>query len=215
MRSVLRATATALVFTTASSALAQSGPRGARHDFAAERLVAPPTDHWPTNGGNLYNQRYSPLNQINAANVARAQRRMARALARVGCRAEIFGRGATRRARRRRVREHGCERRVRAVDRQRRDSLAVRGESLGGSAVGLLRLEQSRCGRERRQGLHGPARRQARGARSQDRRARLDDSGRAHRGEFLDHAGARLLRRHGHHGFCRRRSRHARPRQSL
>jgi alcohol dehydrogenase (cytochrome c) len=33
-------------------------------------LVAPPTDHWPTNGGNLYNQRYSPLNQINTANVA-------------------------------------------------------------------------------------------------------------------------------------------------
>ena len=31
----------------------QSGPP----DFAAERLVAPPTDSWPTNGGNLYNQR--------------------------------------------------------------------------------------------------------------------------------------------------------------
>jgi alcohol dehydrogenase (cytochrome c) len=46
--------------------VAQSGP----HDFAAERLVAPPTDSWPTNGGNLYNQRYSPLNQIDASNVA-------------------------------------------------------------------------------------------------------------------------------------------------
>jgi quinohemoprotein ethanol dehydrogenase len=61
----------ALVATTALSTqvAAQSGPRATRHDFAADRLVAPPTEHWPTNGGNLYNQRYSPLNQINAANV--------------------------------------------------------------------------------------------------------------------------------------------------
>jgi len=39
-------------------------------DFSAERLVAPPTDSWPTNGGNLYNQRYSPLSEIDAGNVA-------------------------------------------------------------------------------------------------------------------------------------------------
>jgi alcohol dehydrogenase (cytochrome c) len=31
--------------------------------------VKPPTDHWPTNGGNLFNQRYSPLSQINRSNV--------------------------------------------------------------------------------------------------------------------------------------------------
>ena len=42
----------------AQHAGAQPGPRGAaRHAFGAERLVAPPTDGWPTNGGNLYNQR--------------------------------------------------------------------------------------------------------------------------------------------------------------
>jgi alcohol dehydrogenase (cytochrome c) len=46
---------------------AQSGPA----DFSAQRLVAPPTDSWPTNGGNLYNQRYSPLTEIDASNVAR------------------------------------------------------------------------------------------------------------------------------------------------
>src|SRR5688572_18880918 len=46
--------------------IAQSGP----HDCAAERLVTPPTDSWPTNGGNLYNQRYSPLRQIDTGNVA-------------------------------------------------------------------------------------------------------------------------------------------------
>jgi alcohol dehydrogenase (cytochrome c) len=46
--------------------VAQSGPQ----DFSAERLVAPPTDAWPTNGGNLYNQRYSPLDRIDTSNVA-------------------------------------------------------------------------------------------------------------------------------------------------
>src|SRR5207249_11720297 len=39
-------------------------------DFSAARLTAPPTASWPTNGGNLYNQRYSPLAAINRANVA-------------------------------------------------------------------------------------------------------------------------------------------------
>ena len=38
------------------------------HDDAA--LVAPPVDSWPTNGGNWYNQRYSPLTAINRDNVA-------------------------------------------------------------------------------------------------------------------------------------------------
>jgi alcohol dehydrogenase (cytochrome c) len=37
--------------------------------FSAARLTAVPTTKWPTNGGNLYNQRYSPLTAINRANV--------------------------------------------------------------------------------------------------------------------------------------------------
>jgi alcohol dehydrogenase (cytochrome c) len=32
-------------------------------------LVAPPTTSWPTNGGDLYNRRYSPLTQITRDNV--------------------------------------------------------------------------------------------------------------------------------------------------
>jgi alcohol dehydrogenase (cytochrome c) len=72
MRSVSRATPIALVVATAISTqlFAQSGPRSTRRDFTANQLVAPPTENWPTNGGNLYNQRYSPLNQINTTNVA-------------------------------------------------------------------------------------------------------------------------------------------------
>ncbi len=38
--------------------------------FAGSALVEHPTTNWPTNGGNLYNQRYSPLTQINRDNVA-------------------------------------------------------------------------------------------------------------------------------------------------
>jgi alcohol dehydrogenase (cytochrome c) len=38
--------------------------------FTAEQLTAAPTDGWITNGGNLYNQRYSPLTRINRDNVA-------------------------------------------------------------------------------------------------------------------------------------------------
>jgi quinohemoprotein ethanol dehydrogenase len=40
------------------------------HDFSAKALTAAPTAGWPTNGGNLYNQRYSPLKAINRDNVA-------------------------------------------------------------------------------------------------------------------------------------------------
>ena len=32
-------------------------------------LVAAPTDAWPTNGGSFYNQRWSPLAEINRDNV--------------------------------------------------------------------------------------------------------------------------------------------------
>ena len=38
--------------------------------FRAGELQAAPTKGWLTNGGNLYNQRYSPLDQINTETVA-------------------------------------------------------------------------------------------------------------------------------------------------
>ncbi|HVY65307.1 MAG TPA: PQQ-binding-like beta-propeller repeat protein [Gammaproteobacteria bacterium] len=38
--------------------------------FTAKQLTAPAGDHWITNGGNIYNQRYSTLALINKGNVA-------------------------------------------------------------------------------------------------------------------------------------------------
>ncbi|MGD8324126.1 MAG: PQQ-binding-like beta-propeller repeat protein, partial [Gammaproteobacteria bacterium] len=40
-------------------------------NFSGDDLVAAPRSAWPTNGGDWYNRRYSPLSQINRANVAR------------------------------------------------------------------------------------------------------------------------------------------------
>src|SRR4051812_29811005 len=67
MRLVTSAAACACVGTLLMAAIsAQSG----RSDFSASALSAPPTGAWPTNGGNLFNQRYSPLAAINRENVA-------------------------------------------------------------------------------------------------------------------------------------------------
>ena len=146
MSSISRAAAATLVMTAALSTqvLAQSGPRAARHDFAADRLVAPPTDAWPTNGGNLYNQRYSSLNQINASNVAELKGVWRAHLRGSGVAPKYSGEGQPDRPQRRRLYQHRGKRRLRAVARHRRDPLAVRSQSLEGSAVGLLWLEQPR-----------------------------------------------------------------------
>jgi alcohol dehydrogenase (cytochrome c) len=44
---------------------------GAAPAFSRSELAPPPMAGWPTNGGNLGNQRYSPLTEINRENVAR------------------------------------------------------------------------------------------------------------------------------------------------
>jgi quinohemoprotein ethanol dehydrogenase len=62
---VLSASVVAMLAISGSAQL----PLADRHDFSAARLTAPPAASWPTNGGNLYNQRYSPLTAINRANV--------------------------------------------------------------------------------------------------------------------------------------------------
>jgi alcohol dehydrogenase (cytochrome c) len=55
-----------LLFVCADAAEKSSAPA-----FNAHRLVSLPTDGWITNGGNIFNQRYSPLRQIDRDNVAK------------------------------------------------------------------------------------------------------------------------------------------------
>src|SRR5260221_6723211 len=65
--SVALSAAVAALLVTSGHAQSTRGHHG---DFSAAGLTALPTTSWPTNGGNLYNQRYSPLAAINRANVA-------------------------------------------------------------------------------------------------------------------------------------------------
>jgi quinohemoprotein ethanol dehydrogenase len=58
----------AVVALLVSSGVAQV-KQGSGHEFSAAKLTAHPTAGWPTNGGNLYNQRFSPLKAINRDNV--------------------------------------------------------------------------------------------------------------------------------------------------
>ena len=72
MGAIMRPSSVALASATTVTLLvatvfAQSG--GSARDFSAAALTAPPAAGWPTNGGNLYNQRYSPLKTINRDNV--------------------------------------------------------------------------------------------------------------------------------------------------
>jgi quinohemoprotein ethanol dehydrogenase len=59
---------TAAAVVTAASAAPPPATRLAPA-FTAAQLLVPPTTSWITNGGTLFNQRYSPLNLINKDNV--------------------------------------------------------------------------------------------------------------------------------------------------
>jgi alcohol dehydrogenase (cytochrome c) len=68
---VVRCTAIALAAALTSATPAQLGPNAEPAPaFKGDALVAPPRAGWPTNGGNWYNQRYSPLAAIDRSNVA-------------------------------------------------------------------------------------------------------------------------------------------------
>jgi alcohol dehydrogenase (cytochrome c) len=54
-----------------ATAIVHVQSKAAAPAFSRTELVPPPVEGWPTNGGNLSNQRYSPLTEINRDNVAR------------------------------------------------------------------------------------------------------------------------------------------------
>jgi alcohol dehydrogenase (cytochrome c) len=60
----------ALAFPVAAQSTRPAASRPAPA-FTAKQLAAQPRDGWITNGGNIFNQRYSPLTQINRDTVAR------------------------------------------------------------------------------------------------------------------------------------------------
>jgi alcohol dehydrogenase (cytochrome c) len=62
---------TALLTVVAATAGAQPIKRAPA--FSAAELVQPPAQSWITNGGNVYNQRYSALAQINRNNVGQVK----------------------------------------------------------------------------------------------------------------------------------------------
>jgi alcohol dehydrogenase (cytochrome c) len=65
-------TSTPLILAVLIGAAAAADAQGIRRApaFAGNALTAPPTDGWPTNGGDWYNRRYSPLTAIDRDNVA-------------------------------------------------------------------------------------------------------------------------------------------------
>lgn len=75
---VVSLAAVAAVLLTAAAAPAENvGHKGptitASPAFTAQDLTALPDGNWISTGGNLFNERYSPLNQINASNVSTLQ----------------------------------------------------------------------------------------------------------------------------------------------
>ena len=50
--------------------LPAQGPITPAPAFSPEALTALPEANWPTNGGDLFNRRFSPLREITAGNVA-------------------------------------------------------------------------------------------------------------------------------------------------
>jgi quinohemoprotein ethanol dehydrogenase len=63
----------AALFLLSVSVTALAQPIKPAPAFRGRALVAPPTAGWPTNGGNWYNQRFSPLAQIDRSTVAGLQ----------------------------------------------------------------------------------------------------------------------------------------------
>ncbi len=189
--------------------------RAAPPKFTAQQLTAPPTDGWITNGGNVYNQRYSPLKQHQPGQRRDAEAGLAHAPERLGHGQQVLGPSAADRLRRRHLHSDRRQRRVRARRRHRRDPLDARGEPRSEHHRHLLRLALPRRRDRRRQGVLRSARRQARRARSRDGQGRVVHPGGDEPGRLQHHDRAALLRRPRDHGLRGRRPREPRPREGL
>ena len=205
----------ALVAVTAGLSTAADRKTAVAPAFTAKQLTAPPQQSWTTNGGNLYNQRYSPLTAIDRANVAQLKgvwrtRCAARAPA-----ASTRAQAQPLRLRRRRLRQHRRQRRVRARSTPARSSGSTtanldpnitsvccgwnnRGVALSDDKVFIGQLDGKLVALDRATG-----------------KVAWSIQAERWQEDFSITRRAALLRRHGDHRLRRRRSRHARPRQGV
>ena len=181
-------------------------------DPEIDRLVKGPVGKdWVTNGGNLTNQRYSTLKQINTENVKQLKGAWMTRL-------KGSGMGGKYSAEATPLVKDGIMYVVTGND----DVFALNaktGEHPVGALVGhrpadhhrLLRLAQPRAGDGRGHGVPGPARRQRRGARHEDRQGGVEDADRGLEERLRRDQRAALLRRHHLQRHDRRRVRRTRP----
>ncbi len=150
----------------ATLALVSAEAQRAAPRFSGSSLTAPPRDGWPTNGGDWYNRRYSPLDEISRDNVAELKGVWRARLNGSGLGPQYSGEAQP-------LFYDG----VLFVSTGANDVFAIdvdSGEFVWtyeakldpGDLDRLLRLDESRCRARGRQGLHGPARRQAGRSRS-------------------------------------------------
>jgi alcohol dehydrogenase (cytochrome c) len=174
-------------------------------DLSSSKLTAHPTTSWPTNGGNLFNQRYSPLKAIDRTNVAQLKGVWRARLGGSGTAPQYSG-FAQPLVRGRHYVSTGAND-VFCCRSMAASPLAIQGD-LDPNIIGVLRLEQQGCmisddkvfiGRPADGQLVAIVRRHSRvvGFRP--------SAGRTSR------TAAALCQQHGDHRFCRRRSRHAQP----
>jgi glucose dehydrogenase len=123
--------------------------------FSPKALTAPPRAGWPTNGGNLRNQRYSPLESINRTNVGELKGVWRTHLNGSGVAPQYSGEAQP-------IVHDGVIYVITGADDVFALSVetgavpAALGEARSQDHVGLLRLDESRSRHRRGQDLRGP-----------------------------------------------------------
>ncbi len=214
LKTVAAGAAFAVVVATARGA---NGSRPRAPSRCPRRSRAPPhgasTANWITNGGNLFNQRYSPLTLLDRDNV-KDLKALWRTSMGTGANPNNSGQAQI-------LHHEGTLYVINGandvfaldVDTGRHPlDLSWQPRSARGRADGPL---EPRRHDGRGQDLRRLERRAARRARSAHRRGRLVGRRRALAGRLQHHQRAAVLRRHGHHGFLRRRDGEPRQGQGL
>ena len=202
-----------VVVVVAPAVSVDSQQRGAA--FSASELAALPKANWLKNGGNLFNQNYSPLAQINRETVGSVKGVWRTHLNGSGMAAKYSGEAQP-------VVHEGTIYVVTGADDV--FALSVKTGAILWTHKASLpdNITTVCCGWTSRgvaigdgKRVRRTAGRPARRARPAYRRTGVVDSGRALAERLHDHRRASLLQRDGHRWVLRRRERHAGPRESV